>query len=138
MKMNFAFKQMESSEALRSYAQSKLESKLNQFATKFIEANLTMAVKRHNHWVQCGIVAGDGFNFQVEAESHDMYASIDLLADKLERKLKRQKEVLKNHKRRDPSEPKTTKIDEADEWQNHSVDADDIVKYESTRRSRSA
>lgn len=138
MKMNFSFRQMESSEAVKNYLVQKMEHKLATYATKFIEANFTLSVNRHLQLVQCTIAAGDGFSLQVEAESQDMYASIDMMVDKLDKQLKRKKEVLKNHKRKENPQPRVVKVDEADEWQNISVDAEDILKFEAIRKKRYA
>ena len=41
MQFQFYFKQMESSEALKSYAQDKIENLVNKFVTKPIEVHVT-------------------------------------------------------------------------------------------------
>lgn len=135
---------METSEAVRNYVEHKLAPKLTQLITKPIEVNVTISVHRHFQEIQCSVLAGDGFSIQVESKSPDLYASVDLLADKLERQLKRRKEVLKNHKRtRDYPHLVPALAGSgnapfyiADEWQNVAVDAEDIIKYEQIRRRR--
>ncbi len=134
---------METSEAVRNYVEHKLSPKLAQLITKPIEVSVTISVYRHFQEIQCSVMAGDGFSIQVEAKSPDLYASVDLLADKLERQLKRRKEVLKNHKRpRDYPHlvpalgAANAPFYVADEWQNVAVDAEDIIKYEQIRRRR--
>lgn len=130
MQFQFLFKHMESSPALSSHAEAKLRDKIQKFVTKPIEAMVTFSVERQTHTVHCSIRAGDGFNIDVDADSPDMYATVDILVDKLESALKRQKEKLKSHK----VKPAQMRIVGAPERNNeNSIDADDILKYERAR-----
>jgi len=135
MQFQFSFKQMDSSDALRDYAQDKVREKIAKFVTKPIKANITFSVDRHNHTAHCGVSGGDNFNFQVEHTCEDMYGSVDRMVDKLETQLKRQKEKLKNHKSRpsarDIAEMESVSDDSLDE---PAVDAEDVIKFEHARR----
>lgn len=134
MQCRFSFKHMETSESLSNYANEKIISKIERFSTKPIEAHVTFEVEGHMHHTHVNVHGGDGFNFQVDATSPDMYASVDLVIDKLEAQLKRRKERLKKHKNNHnvkfmaPQEP----LDKED-CDNVPVDAADLLKYEKAR-----
>lgn len=138
MQFKFTFKHMETSEAVREHAQTKIKEKVEKFVTKPIEVHTTFSVDRHNHKVMSQLVAGDNFNVQVEAVSDDMYVSIDKVCTKLETQLKKMKEKLKDHKNQPklnelsstPS-PKLGDIDADDV----AVDAEDLIKFEEARRA---
>ena len=135
MQFQFYFKQMESSEALKSYAQDKIENLVNKFVTKPIEVHVTFAVDKTRQSVNCVLVGGDGFNINEDVTSHDMYVSIDKMASKLGAQLRKKKEKLKHHKTKRPIKM----IDQsAPVEDNYSIDAEDIIKYEIARRKRSA
>lgn len=131
MQCRFSFKHMKTSEALINYAETKITQKIEKYSTKPIEAHVTFSVEGHEHKAHCGVTGGDGFNFQVDSASADMYGSVDLLLSKLETQLKKQKEKLKQHKR-----PKTLKQLELveyvakDDCDNIPIDADDLIKFE--------
>ncbi len=137
MQFQFTFKHMDASVALEDYTRSKLLEKIEKFVTKPIKASVTYAVDRHNHTAHCSFAGGDGFSFEVEHTTKDMYASVDKLALKLEAQLKRQKEKLKDHK------PKTTLRDltvveeiSPDDPESVPVDASDIVKFELAKAAK--
>jgi putative sigma-54 modulation protein len=123
---------MESSSALREFAEAKLKEKIEKYSTKPIEANVTFSVDHMTHHAHLSIKGGDGFNFQVDASSPDMYGTVDLMVDKMEAQLKRRKEKLKNHKFKDNLR-QLRPSGSADAWDNASIDAEDIIKFEKAR-----
>jgi len=135
MQFRFSFKHMETSDALKHYAEEKVLDKINKFVTKPIEAHVIFAVDRHNHNAQVAITGGDGFNFQVEHTCQDMYGSIDRMVDKLDVKLKKQKERIKEHKgQKAVRELAELEIMRHSVEDDESIDAADVVKFESARR----
>lgn len=135
MQLLFTFKQMETSEALKDLTRSKIFEKIERYSTKPIEAHITFSVERHEHFVQCTVKGGDGFSFTVEGESLDMYSSVDLMVLKLEAKLRKQKERLKNHKFKNNLRHLKPKK-ENESWDSSPIDAEDIIKYEQARMKR--
>ncbi len=89
MQIIFAGKHVEVTPALREYAESKL-LKLARFFDHLQEVHVTESVLRSQHIVEVTIKA-DGTLIRAEERSPDMYSSIDLVMDKLERQLKRYK-----------------------------------------------
>ena len=98
MQVRFSFKQVPSSDKLKTYAEQKVRKMIEKFVTKPIEAHITFSTDRHLQNAHCAVSGGDGFNIQAEASCDDVYGSVDSLMDKLRVQLKRQKEKIKNHK----------------------------------------
>ena len=136
MQCRFSFKHMKTSESLSEYAEQKITEKIQKYSTKPIEAQVTFSVEGHDHKVHCSVKGGDGFNVQVDAACEDMYGSVDLLIDKLDIQLKRQKERLKNHKHsiniRHLEPREHVSKDDCDEIP---ADADDVIKLEKLRHA---
>ena len=136
MQIRFTFKQMETSASLEKYARTKIDDRVAKWVTKPIEAHIYFDVQREHHRVKCTIKGGDGFNFEVESASLDMYGSIDILVDRLAGQLRKQNEKIKNHKgvshiKKFPIGKKTSHEFDSDAI---SVDAEDLIKYEMARQ----
>ena len=98
MRIAFTFRNMESSESMKGYASDKI-AKLQKYLHGPLEATVTFSLERHRHCVDVSIhAAGDGYLGREEQE--DMYASIDLVIDKLSQQLRRSKDV-QSHRRRE-------------------------------------
>ena len=61
-----------------------------------------LSVEKHRHMADVSIVAGR-IVINSKEETADMYSSIDLVMDKIERQLRRYKERLKKHKTLSPN-----------------------------------
>lgn len=134
MQFQFSFKHMSSSPSLESYAEAKISEKIAKFVTKPIEAHIFFSVTKHEHHVHLHFKGGDGFTTDVESKSGDMYASVDLMADKLEAQLKKHKEKLKNHKSTKASIRLVDGYEAKAGYEDEVVDAGDIIKYETARK----
>ena len=131
MQCRFSFKHMKTSEALVEYSEEKILGKIEKFSTKPIEAHITFSVDGHEHIAHCSVKGGDGFNIQVESTCADMYGSVDILIDKLEGQLKRQKEKLKHHKHTHNIRMlKPKEYVSNDDCDSIPVDAGDLIKFE--------
>jgi len=98
MQFQVAFKQMESSEALKAYAESKIQNRVSKLINKPVLVNVTFSVDRKDHIAHCGISGIQGADIQVQQKDENMYAAVDRLADKLEAQLKKHKEKMIRHK----------------------------------------
>ena len=138
MNCRFSFKHMKASEAVTEYARSKILPKVEKFSTKPIDIHFVFSVEGHlaKQIVHCSLKGGDGFNSQVEAECEDMYGSIDLLVDKIDSVLKKQKEKLKQHKFTSSIRLlKTEDVISEEDCDSIPVDASDLLKYERAKSS---
>jgi putative sigma-54 modulation protein len=80
-------KNVEVTDALKRYAEKKVQ-KLEKYFKDIKEAQVTQSVQRNWHIVEVQL-EGDGVLLRGEERSDDMYASIDLVVDKLERRVQR-------------------------------------------------
>lgn len=95
MQMNITFRHLDPIDSLKAYAKDKVE-RVNKYLDKASEAHVVLSVERHVHHADIRIQSG-AFVLRGKERSEDMYASIDLAMDKIERQLKRYKEKLKGH-----------------------------------------
>ena len=97
MQTTMTFRHMEQSDALKAYAEEKLER-----VTKYIDGPINVQVyfaveKKIRHIVEI-VISAKGVNTKASEATNDMYAAIDAVIDKIERQLKRYKEKIKAHK----------------------------------------
>jgi putative sigma-54 modulation protein len=86
---------MDPSESLKAYAREKVE-RVDKYLDRAGEAHVVLSLERHLHHADITIHSGP-FVLRGREKSDDMYASMDLAMDKIERQLRRYKEKLKNH-----------------------------------------
>src|SRR5215210_516700 len=95
MQMNITFRHLEPIDSLKNYAQDKVE-RANKYLDRAGEAHVVLSLERHLHHADITIHAG-AWVLRGRDKSDDMYASIDLAMDKIERQLRRYKDKLKTH-----------------------------------------
>ena len=86
MNITITFRHIEPSEPVKKYAQEKI-AKLQKFLRQPMQANVTLDMERIEHVVEARISAG-GEHYVSKEQSEDMYASIDMVIDKLERQIR--------------------------------------------------
>lgn len=91
MNYNIRGQRVQVTEALRDYTEKKL-SRLEKYFEPSItsEVNVTLTVTKGQHIVEVTIPFS-GIILRAEEKSEDMYASIDLVVDKLERQIRKHK-----------------------------------------------
>ncbi|WP_123054808.1 ribosome-associated translation inhibitor RaiA [Clostridium sp. JN-1] len=90
-------KNIEVTNALRNVVEKKL-SKLDKYFNPEVKANVTLSVQKNSQIVEVTIPF-NGVILRGEEKNSDMYASIDLVVDKLEGQIRKQKTKLqrRNH-----------------------------------------
>ena len=96
MQTSVTFKNLDSSENLRSYVSDKLD-RFDKYLYNPAEANVVLSVEKFRHIAEINI-KGDRLNINGKEETEDMYSAIDMVLDKLETQIKKSKE--KNRERR--------------------------------------
>ncbi len=86
MRIAFTFHNVDSSEGIKSYASEKI-SRIQKFLRAPLDAEVTVSHERHLQRVDISI-SSDGKHYSCHEESGDMYASIDMAVDKIDRQVR--------------------------------------------------
>ncbi len=89
MNIAITFRHMTGSDAVKRHVEAKF-AKLQKFMRQPMAAHVTLSVDGLQHEVDVRVSAGST-HFQAAERSEDMYASIDLVLDKLERQITSEK-----------------------------------------------
>lgn len=92
MKITVSGKNIEVTNALRNAVEKKL-LKLDKYFNPDVEAHATLSVQKNRHIIEVTIPF-NGVILRGEEANDDMYASIDLVEEKLERQIRKQKTKL--------------------------------------------
>lgn len=95
MNLNISFKQMDSSDWLRDYITEKSDLFEKYFNGK-MSATWNLSQEKQNRIVHCHLV-GNQMDFFGETMDEDFKAAIDLTIDKIERQIRKHKEITKDH-----------------------------------------
>tara|TARA_B100000315_G_scaffold182629_1_gene171553 strand:- start:24414 stop:24710 length:297 start_codon:yes stop_codon:yes gene_type:complete len=98
MQINVSGHHIDVTPSLRSYAVSKLD-RLERHFDRITNTNVILTVEKQRQKADATIKFSGGEIF-ADAESDDLYAAIDMLADKLDRQLIKKKEKSTNRKHR--------------------------------------
>ena len=98
MQVNISGSHLDISEALREYVTKKLD-RLDSHFEGITNVQVTLSVEKLEHKGEVSLHIR-GANIHANADSGDMYATIDQLADKLNRQLSKHKEKIlaKSHR----------------------------------------
>jgi len=83
--------------ALKSYAEKKV-ARFDRYLSNISEAVVTISVEKYRHKVEV-LLKANGVLIQAEGITGDVYSSIDEVAEKLERQIKKYKEKLVTHRK---------------------------------------
>lgn len=97
MRISYSFRNMESSEGVKNYASEKI-AKVQKYMRSPLHAEMTFSMERHFHRVDLTLT-GDGHQYAGHGQSEDMYATIDLVIDKIDRQVRDMK-ATETHRRR--------------------------------------
>ena len=90
MQKSVTFKNLDPSDHLKSYVGDKLD-RFDKFLDTAAEANVVLSVEKFRHIAEINISSGK-LNIIGKEETGDMYSAIDLVLDKIEKQIKRNKE----------------------------------------------
>ena len=96
MQTSLTFKNIEPSDTLNNYVSSKL-NRFDKYLDNPAEANVVLAVEKHRHIAEINI-AGDRMVINGKEETTDMYSAIDMVLDKLETQIKKNKAKKRNRR----------------------------------------
>ncbi len=83
--------------ALRSYAEDKM-SKFDRYLSNITETVVTLSIQKYRHKAEV-LLKANGNLIQAEGVTEELYSSIDEVAQKLERQIKKLKGKLHSHRK---------------------------------------
>lgn len=99
MQINFTGHHLEITPALKTFTEEKLD-KLSRHFDRITSIHVTFDVQKLRQIAEATILISKD-TIHASAESDDMYATIDLLIDKLDRQIIKHKEKITNHHHRE-------------------------------------
>lgn len=99
MNIQYNFKNFDASDHVKEYAASRF-GKLEKYVPESDESELqvNLSVDKHRQMAEV-IFSADNVHISAYEESQDMYATIDLVLDKLEAQLRKMREKMKSRRR---------------------------------------
>lgn len=94
MKFNIRGDKLEVTSAINDYVESKIGKLDKYFKDEDIESNIVIKIRGNKQIIEVTIIT-DNFILRSEEEHDDLYAAIDLVIDKLERQIRKNKTKLK-------------------------------------------
>ena len=102
MQLSTTFRHMEASQAVREYAEDRLEKLRKYFHRDPMHAHAVFSVERgFNHVADINITLPSGLVINAKETTEDMYSSIDLAVARIERQVRKWKEKIRDHKPHD-------------------------------------
>ena len=98
MQLNVSGHHLEVTDSLRNYVSIKLE-KLERHFDRITNMNVILSVEKQRQKAESTIQVSGG-EIYADAEHDDLYAAIDMLADKLDRQIIKKKEKTHDRKHR--------------------------------------
>lgn len=95
MQLSVKGRNLEVTDALRSYAEEKLR-RLTKYFENIVTANLVLSLEKHRQIAEVTLRVRD-LTIRAEESTEDLYSSIDLVVEKLERQILRYKERIAGH-----------------------------------------
>lgn len=95
MTLNVSFKHMDSSNSLKAYAQEKSD-RLSKYFKGKITVSWNFTIEKQFRVSHCHLV-GNNMDYFAETSTEDFYSSIDETVEKIEKQLRRHKEIVKDH-----------------------------------------
>ena len=117
MKYNIRGDKLEITDAINNYVESKLDRLNKYFKEDDILANVLLRVRGNSQIIEVTIPT-DKFILRSEEEDKDLYAAIDLVTDKLERQIRKNKTRLKKRTVKDVSKDFVLDFEEPEENDN--------------------
>lgn len=97
MRVLITGRQIDVGEALRSHIEERLVAGVSKYFDRAIEAHVVVSRQGPRFRADCSVHVGSGITVQSHGEADEIYASFDLGAERVEKRLRRYKRRLRNH-----------------------------------------
>ncbi len=91
------FRHTESTDALKSYAQQKINHCLTKYLVGHVDVQVVLSVEKRDHVVEVKVLAKD-YDLSCKSVTEDLYSAIDKVVDTLETQVRKQKDRLRSHR----------------------------------------
>jgi len=88
---------MDPSEAIKQHTVDKIQ-RIKKFFPDPIRAQVVLSMERYRHQADVNITLHNGIAIKGSETTEDMYSSIDLVMDKIERQVRRYKDKISSHR----------------------------------------
>jgi putative sigma-54 modulation protein len=95
MELNISFKHMDTSDFLKTFIEGKSETFKKYFHGR-ISVTWTLTTEKQNCIAHCHVV-GNNMDYFGEGIAEEFKAAIELTVDKIEKQLRKHKEIVKDH-----------------------------------------
>ena len=106
MQINLTGNHVDITPALREYVQAKF-ARIERHFDHVTDIHVILSVEKQRNKAEATVHV-TGASLHADAEHDDMYAALDLMADKLDRQVKKHKEKLTDHHRGNNKTPIST------------------------------
>ena len=96
MQTSVTFKNLDPTDTLKSYVRDKLD-RFDRYLDNPAEANVVLLVEKFRHIAEINI-NGDRLTINGKEETNDMYSAIDIVLDKLENQIKKNKQKIRERR----------------------------------------
>lgn len=96
MNLNVSFKHMDPSDSLKTFIHEKSSTLTKYFQGK-ISVTWNLTIEKQNRVAHCRLV-GNNMDYFGEGSTEDFKASIDQALEKIEKQIRKHKEIVKDHK----------------------------------------
>jgi len=103
MNTSVRFKNLEPSDALKSYVREKLD-RMEKYFNGPAEANVVLSIEKFRHSAEINIL-GDRLAINGKEETEEMYSAIDMVLDKLEVQIKKSKQKSRDYRIKGKTDP---------------------------------
>ena len=110
MQVRITGRNIQLTEAMKNYVNKKIK-RLEKYLEEPISIQVILNVEKFRHIAEVNISSKTG-NFYGSEESHDIYASIDMVMDKLEEQVRRRKEKMQQRPREPEFEGREPRFEE--------------------------
>ena len=100
MRISVTCRHMDTTDALREHAMSKVEHDFHEFP-RVLDVHVILDVQRHLHIAEVVVKGSNHISVEGKEESDDMYYSIDSAVEKAARQLRKQRDKDTDHKHTD-------------------------------------
>ena len=97
MALRISGKNLDIGAALRSHVQARIAASTGKFFEGEVTGHVTIGPDGSGFKTECSLMLATGMHVTAEAQAHDPYASFDKTADRIDKRLRRYKQRLRDH-----------------------------------------